>query len=112
MARTPQNFAHNKQLTTSAVSIIDPAPNNTTNIVGKLSFRNTSTLTRTVTVYVVETSGTANTLNELQVKSIPAGKDWDCNLIKGENLNTGISLQAKQDVGADVNINCSGTIFT
>ncbi len=112
MARVPQNFKHASQLSSTATSIVDTVPNNTSDIISKLSFRNTGASTRVVTVYVVQSGGSAETANELQVKSIPPGKEWDCNLIKGEVLNTGVSLQAKQDAGADVNVNCSGIIFT
>ena len=45
-------------------------------------------------------------------KSIPAGKTWNLTEIQGEILEQSMSLQAKQDVGADVNVNCSGADIT
>ena len=112
MARTPENFSHNNQLSTSAVSVIEEVPANTRQVVRKLSFRNTGASTRTVTVYVVGAGDTAGTTNELQVKAIPAGKEWGCVLAQAEVFTEGMTLQAKQDAGADVNINCSGVTVT
>lgn len=112
MARDPQNFSHNNQLAASAVSVISAVPANTKQVVRKLSFRNTGTSTRTVTVYVVQSGGGAATSNELQVKAIPAGKEWNCTLVQAEVFETGMSLQAKQDAGTDVNVNCSGVTVT
>lgn len=112
MARDPQNFTHNNQLSSAAESIIAAVPANTKQIVRKLSFRNTGTTTRTVTVYVVESGGTADTGTELQAKGIVGGKEWNCILIQGEVLTEGMTLQAKQDAGTDVNVNCSGITVT
>ena len=112
MAREPQNFSHNNQLASVAVTIIEAVPANTKQVVRKLSFRNTGALTRTVTVYVVQTSGSAATTNELQVKAIPANKEWNCTLVQAEVFAEGMTLQAKQDAGADVNVNCSGLTVT
>ena len=112
MARDPQNFSHNNQLAASAVSIIEAVPANTKQVVRKLSFRNTGTVNRTVTVYVVQSGGGATTGNELQVKAIPPKKEWNCTLVQAEVFETGMSLQAKQDAGTDVNVNCSGVTVT
>lgn len=112
MARDPQNFSNTKQLSTTASDVV-PAVNEATKaVIRKLSFRNTGASTRTVTVYVIASSGTAGTTNELAVKAIPPGKDWNVILIQGEVLTPGMKVQAKQDVGTDVNANCSGTNVT
>ena len=112
MSRDPQNFSHNNQLAGSAVKIIVAVPENTKQVVRKLSFRNTGASNRTVTVYVVQSGGGASTGNELQVKAIPPGKEWNCTLIQAEVFDTGMTLQAKQDTGTDVNVNCSGVTVT
>lgn len=112
MARDPSNFSHNNQLQTSAVTIIEAVAASTKQVVRKLSFRNTGASTRQVTVYVVQSGGSAAINNELQVKSIPSGKEWSCTLVQAEVFETGMLLQAKQDVGADVNVNCSGVTVT
>ena len=112
MARTPTNFKHNTQLTTSAVSVVDPIGTSAEAIIRKLSFYNSGSSLRTVTVYVVEASGTADTGNTLAVKSIPAGTTWNCIEIQGEIIASGMSISAKQDAGADINVNCSGALIT
>lgn len=112
MARQPANYSHANQLSAAAEDIIAAVAQNTQEIVRKLSFTNTGTTARTVSVYVVETSGTAGTTNLLKDKAISGGKDWNCIEIQGEVLNPGMSLQASQDTGTDVNVNCSGTTVT
>lgn len=108
MAREPENFTNTNQLSSTAEDIVSAVPANTKAIIRKLSFRNTGSSTRTVTVYVVASGGTAGILNELTVKAIPAGKEWNVILAQGETFAPGMKLQAKQDAGTDVNANCSG----
>jgi len=113
MARTPTNFSHNNQLSTAAETLYTPSSTSESATIRKLSFYNSSATTnRTVTVYVVESSGTAGTANTLAVRTIPPLKTWSCVEIQGEVISGTISLQAKQDAGADVNSNCSGTLVT
>lgn len=112
MARTPQNYAHNKQLDTTPVILVPLVIQNTSAVVRKLSFYNSGTVNRAVTVYIVEDSGAANTKNTEVVKSIPPGKTWNVIEIQGEILETGMTVQAKQDAGSDVNANCSGADIT
>ena len=112
MARTPVNYAHNLQLATSAVTIVSAAQASETKMVRKLSFYNSGTATRTVTVHIVESAGSAGTANILDKKGIPGGKSWNVVIPQGENLVSGMTLQATQDVGTDVNVNCSGSLVT
>lgn len=112
MARDPSNFANTTQLASSAVDIVSAIATSTKAVIRKLSFRNTGSSTRTVTVYVLASGGTAGATNELAVKAIPAGKEWNCILIQGEILETGMKVQATQDAGTDVNANCSGALIT
>lgn len=112
MARTPQNYSHNNQLSSSAESLIAAVSANTTEIVRTLKFRNTGSSVRTVTVYIVESGGSADTGTELIAKAISAGKTWNVIDVQGESFTEGMSLQAKQDAGTDVNANCSGTQVT
>jgi hypothetical protein len=112
MARTPKNFKNTTQLSSTAVAIVDDVVENTTAVVRTLSFRNTGLSSRAVTVYVIASGGASGTTNELAVKSIPAGKEWNVILAQGVVLETGMSLRAKQDAGTDVNANCSGTNIT
>lgn len=108
MATTPENYVNTTQLSSTASDVVPGVPTNTRSVVRKLSFRNTGTSTRTVTVYVVASGGSAGTTNELAVKDIPAGKQWNCIEIQGEVLTGGMKAQAKQDAGTDVNANSSG----
>jgi len=108
MARTPVNFKNTTQLSSTAADVVDVVVSNTIAVVRKLSFRNTGASTRTVTVYVIAPSGSAGITNELAVKAIAAGKQWNCIEIQGETIETGMRVQAKQDAGTDVNANCSG----
>ena len=112
MATTPKNFKNTTQLSSSAADIVATVATSTTAVVGKLSFRNTGASSRTITVYVIASAGTAGITNELAVKAIPPGKEWNCILAQGERLEAGMKLQAKQDAGTDVNANCSGTNIT
>ncbi len=112
MARTPQNYAHNTQLSSTATALVPVVVQNTSAVVRKLSFYNSGTSSRVVTVYVVEPSGSASTSNTEVVKTIPPKKTWNVIEIQGEILETGMSVQAIQDAGADVNANCSGADIT
>lgn len=112
MARTPFNFSNTDQLSTDPEDIVTAIPDETKAVVRKLSFKNTGSNTRLVTVYVIASGGTAGTTNVLDSKSIPAGKTWNVILIQGEVLETGMKVQADVDAGTDVNANCSGIIIT
>lgn len=112
MARTPQNYAHNTQLSSTATVLVPVVVQNTSAVVRKLSFYNSGSSNRTVTVYVVEASGVAAVNNTEVVKTIPPGKTWNVIEIQGEILETGMSVQAIQDAGTDVNANCSGADIT
>ena len=111
MARTPKNYAINTQLSTPGsevliVPIVDPG---VTSTIRKLSFINTSTTSkRLVVVHAVEASGSPSTSNEIARRSITPQKTWGVIEGQGETLEAGASIQASQDVGADVNANCSG----
>ena len=112
MARTPQNYASNLQLSSAVADIVSTVTTNTRVVVRKLSFYNSGTVSRAITVHVVESAGTADTGNTLVVKAIPPGKTWNVIEIQGEILETGMKVQAKQDTGTDVNANCSGADIT
>jgi len=109
MSRSPENFKHNTQLAVSAVDVVSAVADNTKMVIRKLSFYNSNTTTdRSVTVYVVETSGSADTGTTAVSKSISPLKTWNVIEVQGEVLSAGMSLKADQDVGTDVNVNCSG----
>lgn len=113
MARTPRNYAHNTQLSTSPADIVPAVGAAVQSVVSKCSFYNSSSIdSRTVTMYVVENGGTAGTANILAVKTIPPGKTWNVVEILTEVLTNGMKVQAEVDAGTDVNANCSGADFS
>lgn len=113
MARTPVNFSHNNQLSSTAETLYTPSSASESGTIRKLSFYNSSTTTnRTVTVYVVEASGSADAGTTLAKKTIPPLKTWNCLEIQGEVISGTMKLMADQNSGTDVNSNCSGTLIT
>lgn len=112
MATQPQNFVNTTQLSSTASDVVSVIPAGTKAVVRKLSFKNTGSSTRTVTVYVIASGGTSGTTNILDDKAIPAGKTWNVLLIQGESIEAGMKVQADQDTGTDVNANCSGVLVT
>lgn len=113
MSRTEKNYAHNTQLSTSATDIVGAVPTAVVSVVSKLSFYNSSTTNnRQVTVYAVESGGTAGTGNILAKRSISPGQTWNVVEAITERLSAGMKLQAVQDAGTDVNANCSGADFS
>jgi len=112
MARTPRNYASDLQLSTTAQDVVEAVTTNTKAVVRKLSFYNSGSANRAITVNVIESGGVADTGNTLVVKSIAPGKTWNCIEIQGEILETGMKVHASQDAGTDVNANCSGADIT
>lgn len=113
MATTPKRFAIETQLQTTPVDIIPNVGVNAVDVVRTLIFYNSSsTDTRSVTVYNVPSGGTAGTANILAVKAIAPGKTWNVIEAQGQNFEEGQKLQAAQDAGTDVNVNCSGVEIT
>ena len=112
MARTPRNYSSDVQLSTTATDVISTVPLSTSVIVRKLSFYNSGSSTREVTVFLLPSSGTAGTSTTLVVKSIPSGKTWNVTEVQGEILEEGMRVQASQDAGSDINANCSGADIT
>lgn len=112
MARAPKNYAHNIQLSSSNTVIVSAPAASTQSIIRKLSFYNGGSSNRTITVYVVESSGSPATGNIEIVRAISPGTTWNVEEIQGEVIDTGMTLQAVQDSGSDVNVNCSGADIT
>lgn len=105
MSVTPKAIT-GAQLTASAATYYGPVAANTKAIPKKLTFTNTDTSARTVTVYLVPSGGTAGTTNILiSARSIGAGETYDCFEVVGQVLLTGGFIQALADVAAKVTIN-------
>lgn len=113
MSRIEKNYAHNLQLATSAIDVVQAVPDAVTSVISKLSFYNSSSTTaRLVTIHAVEDGGTADTGNTVARRSIAPLTTWNVIEVINERLSKGMKLQATQDAGTDVNANCSGADFT
>lgn len=108
MSATKTNFAHNLQLATSAVTIIPAVSTGVQVSVSACSFYNSGSSSRTVSVFVVESGGTASTANLIAVKNIQPSKTWICVEVLRQVFASGMSLRASQDAGTDINVNASG----
>lgn len=103
MSVTPKTITA-AQLTNAAATYYT-VPANTRGIVKKLTFTNTDTSARTVTVYLVPSGGTASASNILiSAQSVAAGECYECFPAQGQTLQTGGTIQALADVGAKVTI--------
>lgn len=105
MSVTPKAIT-GAQLTASAATYYGPVAANTKAMIKKLTFTNTDTSARTVTVYLVPSGGTAGATNILiSARSIAAGEAYDCYEAMGQVLAAGGFLQALADVTTKVTIN-------
>mgnify|MGYP003657893432 CR=1 FL=1 len=113
MARLPTSFTIETQLTVAPVNIVNEASEGTQSVVTALSFFNTSaTEYRKVTVHRIDNGSTALTTNIIAERSIPPRKSWENVEILSQAFTSGMYAQALVDAGTDVNVNCSGDIFS
>ena len=113
MARVPTSFSIEKQLSTTPVNIVNPAASATQSVVSALSFFNTSAAEyRKVTVYRIPSGGTAGADNIIAEEKISPRDSWVNVEVLGEVFTNGMFAQAEVDGGTDVNVNCSGDIFS
>lgn len=108
MAVTPKVLIAPAQLTVSAATYYT-VPANTTTIIKKLTFTNTSGTARTVTVYFIPSGGSASDTNTLtKTQSIPATSVWECYEAEGHTLGAGDFIQALADGATAVSVRASG----
>ena len=113
MARLPTSFKIETQLSTTPINIVSEAASATQSVVTALSFFNTSaTEYRLVTVYRISNGGTAGTNNIISKHSIAPGKSAIDIDVLSQVFSNGQFCQAEVDAGTDVNVNCSGDIFS
>ena len=113
MARLPTSFSIEKQLSTTPINIVNAAASATQSVVTTLSFFNTSaTEYRKVTVYRIASGSTALETNVIAEGSVGPRKSWVNVEILSEVFTNGQYAQAVVDAGTDVNVNCSGDIFS
>lgn len=97
------------KLAATASSIVESTAN--TNVfIGAAVFTNTSAQTQTVTVWRLNSAGTADTTNYLAVKDILAGKTWQCAEVMGQVISNESKIQASATNADAVVVNLSGTL--
>ena len=112
MARTPKNIISAAQLTTGATTYYT-APANTSCIIRKITFMNTTAGAITVTVYLVPSGDTAGDDNTIaKTYSIAANTAWSCPDVEGHVLVAGDFVQALASAGTSITIIGSGTEVT
>lgn len=108
MPVTPKRLATPAQLTTSAFSYY-LVPGNTRTTIKKLTFSNSTSAARLVTVYLVPSGGTAGVTNMLCItKTVGAYDTWDCDKASGHTLEAGSTLQCLADAATAITIHASG----
>jgi len=96
-------------LLTASAATYYTAPANTHTILKKLTFTNTDTVARTITVYLVPSAGSASATNTLtSAQTIAPGATYECFEGEGHVLNPGDFLQALASTATVVNIQGSG----
>jgi len=108
MSVTPKKIIAGSQLTASAATYYT-APANTRTKITKLTFTNSDTVARTVTLYLVPSGGSAGVTN-LLVKAFPVGPGatYEAYEAEGHVLMTGDFIQALADSAGQVTIQASG----
>lgn len=95
------------QLTTANVAYLT-APVNTSAVIKKLTFTNSTGVAQTVTVYLVPASGAPGVTNILiSARTVAAGDTYDCFEAQGQTLQAQGSLQIKSDANSAITINGS-----
>lgn len=108
MTIQPAPFQPGLQLTAAAMAIYQ-TPVNVTAIVKRVTFTNTDTAARTITVYRVPASGTPDPTNIIiDAYPLSAGQDYSPVALSGLVLASGESLRALADVADKVNCFASG----
>lgn len=103
---TYKTFVKGKALSTTTASYYVAS---TTAIVHKVTFTNTDTSPRTVTLYYVPSAGTAGASNIIvSGATIFPNESWSPPDAVGHTLETGASIQAKISSGTAVNMYVSG----
>lgn len=93
------------QLTTSAVAYMT-VPTNSSAVIKKLTFTNSTGTAQTVTAYLVPSAGAPSASNILiSGRTVAAGDTYDCFEAQGQTLQTGGTLQLKSDANSAITVN-------
>ena len=108
MATIAKKIIPGTQLPTSA-SAQYTTPANTRTLIKKLTFTNTTTNARLVTLYLVSSGGSAGSSSMLSYEKTLAPKEtWEAYEAEGHILEPGDSIQAFSDAAASVTVHGSG----
>lgn len=108
MSVTPKRLAVPAQLTATAATYYT-VPANTRTTIKKLTFSNSTSGARLVTVYLVPSGGTAGVTNILCItKTVGAYDTWDCDKASGHTLEAGSTIQCLCDAATAITIHASG----
>lgn len=84
-------------------------PGSTRTIIKKLTLTNTDSVTRTVTIYLVPSGGSAAASNViLSAQGITAGETYEVFVAEGQTLAAGDTIQALASTTSVVNMQASG----
>lgn len=112
MARTAKVLAAGSQLTTSAATYYT-APSSTTTIIQSVVLTNTNGSTRTATVHLVASGGSASASNMvLSARSLVAGETYIVPGCAGMVLAAGGTIQALASANTAISLMASGTEIT
>lgn len=97
----------------SSAATVYTVPGSTKAIIDKFTATNTDGSTRTVTIYLVPSGGSAGTSNQIiQARSISAGATSDITELQNQILNTGDFISVLASAGSLVVIRASGREIT
>jgi hypothetical protein len=108
MATVRKPFFDPQLLGTSATKIYGDVPSSTVAIIKHLSLKNVTTSNATVTIWVVESGGSAGDSNEAFKRVIAADEDIPVYSLFNEHIETGGSLWAMCSVASAVSIRGGG----
>lgn len=113
MSVTLSELTIDTNLSTSNDKLVETTINSTA-FVGAAVFTNTGTITESITVWRLSSSGTESTSNYLIKKDILPNKSYQCNELVGQVISSGSYISAttqnavSTDTGA-IAVNISGT---
>lgn len=108
MTVTPKKLFTPAQLTDAAATYYT-VPAQTRTVLKKVTLTNDGTAPETVTLYLVETGGTAGASNiVLKGKAIGAGETYEAYELEGHIMNAGDFIRALASTASKVNLHVSG----
>lgn len=96
-------------LITASTATYYTVPGSTRTIIKKVTLTNTDSVTRTVTIYLVPSAGSASATNIIvSAQGVTAGETYEVFVMEGHCLRDGDTIQALASTASVVNIQVSG----